>query len=115
MLPDELRERLRFGVPIEAEEPKFISSATPTTATAAPVAGTNPVGAAKQLVEKLKKDLFYLDEEFKKAEAESAAATTPTKRFYSKNRLDALTVQMAELNTKIGDAELSLKKLEAGQ
>jgi hypothetical protein len=115
MLPEELRERFRFGVPVEADEPKGITQAPPATTTVAPVNSGDPIASAKQQLDRLNKDLSYLDEEFKKAEAESSSATTPTKRFYAKNRIEALTTQRNDLKTKVGEAEVTLKKLEAGQ
>ncbi len=124
MLPQELKERFRFGLSTEISAPVPVTPAAPEVA-ATPAADADaapPLGglfkpdslpAAQAQLDRLKKNLPYLEEELKKAEAESAAATSPSKRFYVKNRLDSINKEISELKSKITTAEADIKKLEA--
>lgn len=119
MLPLELKERFRFGMPIggptETVASSTATSSVPTTTVSSlPVAAskTDLLSAAQKQLERLKKELPYLEEELKKTETESAAATSPSKKFYFKNRLDSINKQIADLKGQMLLAENEVKKHE---
>lgn len=117
MLPKELKDRFRFGIAMGSEEakaePSSPAATTPPASTTAPVASiTDQLTTARRNLEKMKKELPYLESELAKTEAEAASATTPSKRFYIKNRLDSLNKQIADLKTQMLTAEADVKKLQ---
>ena len=117
MLPLELKERFRFGMPMggaeEVEPVASKSTASTSSASASPAAvpqkdSLKEVGAK---LAKFQKELPYLEEELTKAQAEATNAASPSKRFYAKNRLDAVTQQVADLKAQIAAAELEAQKV----
>lgn len=117
MLPKELQDRFRFGdlTGGSAGSEKPSPDAAPTssvtfTPSAAPQ--KDKLKEARLQYEKLKKELPYLEQELKKAEADTTSETSPSRRFYAKNRRDTLSQQVTALKRQIDAADLLVKKLE---
>lgn len=117
MLPRELQERFRFGATIGTPVLDKPAPALPTTTLDMPPAAApaqkDKLKEARIQLEKLKKELPYLEKELKQAESDSGADSSPSRRFYAKNRRDALTQQVTALKRQIDSADLLVKKLEA--
>lgn len=112
MLPLELKERFRFGMPLGYSKPQFTatsSSSAPSTPVAVPK--DQQVNSLTQQLASLQKELPYLEGELEKAQRDSSGATSPSQKFYFKNRIDALTQQIADLKEKMSSAESDLKNL----
>lgn len=116
MLPQELQERFRFGAVQSASEKPAMAAPAPAVDTAvvssAPLQKDKLKEARFQL-EKLKKDLPYLEDELTKAESDTFSAASPSRRFYAKNRRDTLSQQVTALKRQIDAAELAVRKMES--
>lgn len=109
MLPLELKERFRFGMPLGST---LVQSNVPTNSTPALAPLQMPkkdqAETLKRQLATLKQELPYLERELAKAQLDSSSATSPSQKFYIKNRIDSLNQQIEELKGKVSSAESEL-------
>ena len=117
MLPTELQDRFRFGVPIGGSTPSS-SASTPkpavnTTVQMPPASPSkDKLKEGRIELDRLRKELPYLEQELQKAEADTSADASPSRRFYAKNRRDSISQQITAIKRKIDAIEIELRKLE---
>ena len=123
LLPAELQDRFRFGVNTSSPAPLVSGMATASgNPESAPEGGTpaekehqKKLADAKLAKERLQKELPYLTDQLNKTKTESSAESSPSRRFYAKNRQDAIEQQITALKRRIDAADLEVQRLEALQ
>lgn len=120
-LPAGLKDRFRLGAlaaskPATAEEMPAAEPATPAT-TAAVVSAARQKHDKKLLdarlaTERMQKDLAVLKQQLSQAESDMNAATSATRKFYTKSRRDQISLQVQALQARVNNAEIELKRIE---
>lgn len=113
MLPLELKERFRFGMPLGSSQPQVAVSSETSSSSAVPyqMPKKDQQATLSRQLATFQKELPYLERELEKAQSDSSSANSPSQKFYFKNRIDSLNKQIADLKDKVSSAESELQKL----
>ena len=68
---------------------------------------------AQLATERMTKDLTNLKTQLAQAESDLSAATSATKKFYSKTRRDQISLQVQAMQNRVDIASIELRRLEA--
>jgi predicted nucleic acid-binding Zn-ribbon protein len=123
-LPPDLKDRLRLGA-LKAVEDASAPKVAETATTGAPSTGSmaayeeakgkheKKLLDAQLATERMRKDLENLKAQLTQAESDMSAATSATKKFYTKSRRDQVSLQVQAMQSRVDTAEIELKRLEA--
>ncbi len=68
---------------------------------------------ARLATERMRKELEAVKAQLTQAESDMAAATSATKKFYSKTRRDQISLQTQAMQSRVTNAEIELQRIEA--
>lgn len=120
-LPAELKDRFRLGA-LTASKPAPVA-VMPTAESASAAPSGEVVSAARQkydkklldarlATERMQKDLETLKQQLSQAESDMNAATSATRKFYTKSRRDQISQQVQAMQARVTNAEIELKRIE---
>ena len=121
-LPTDLKDRLRLGALAALSTPApAADSSTPTPVTSAAMAKyeeerkkyEKKLLDAQLATERMSKDLTNLKTQLAQADSDLNAATSATKKFYSKTRRDQISLQVQAMQSRVDIASIELRRLEA--
>ncbi len=120
-LPADLKDRLRLGAlaALSTPAPAAAESSTPVTSAAMAKYEEERKKYEKKLLdaqlatERMTKDLTNLKTQLAQAESDLSAATSATKKFYSKTRRDQISLQVQAMQNRVDIASIELRRLEA--
>ena len=120
-LPADLKDRLRLGAlaALSTTAPAAAESSTPVTSAAMAKYEEERKKYEKKLLdaqlatERMTKDLTNLKTQLAQAESDLSAATSATKKFYSKTRRDQISLQVQAMQNRVDIASIELRRLEA--
>ena len=120
-LPADLKDRLRLGAlaALSTPAPVAAESSTPVTSAAMAKYEEERKKYEKKLLdaqlatERMTKDLTNLKTQLAQAESDLSAATSATKKFYSKTRRDQISLQVQAMQNRVDIASIELRRLEA--
>jgi hypothetical protein len=116
-LPANLKDRFRLGALAKLAPAPAVTAPTTSPSVAAQDEAQKKYEKklldARLATERMRKELEAVKAQLTQAESDMAAATSATKKFYSKARRDQISLQTQAMQSRVTNAEIELQRIEA--